>query len=56
MCKRNSQDKNEANTGCKRNTSQIEKKRGKSQPDKNDATTECVRQTPQIKMKPAWDV
>ena len=56
MCKRNSPDlKNEANTGCVRNS-----------PDKNEASAGYVRETPQIKKfkkkkkkkkkKPAWYV
>ena len=51
MCKRNSPDKNEASTGCVRETPQIEKKR------KNiGASMGCVRETPHRKIKQAWNV
>ena len=48
MFKTNSLDKNEANTGCKRDTPQIEKKK--------TASMGCVRETPHRKGNPAWDV
>ena len=62
MCKRHSPDKNEASTGCVRETTQISKKRRqhgmcqRNSPDKNEGSTGYVRETPLIKTKSAWDV
>ena len=67
MCKRNFRDKNEASTGCVRETSQTKKTKTKTKRSQHgirqrnsrikiEASAGCVRQTPEIKMKPARDV
>ena len=61
MCKRNSPDKNEASTGCVRETPQIKRERPKKRETpqikkEKEVITGCVRETPPIKMNPAWDV
>ena len=69
MCKRNFPDKNEASTGCVRETLQKNKKnknikkisqlgmcKRNSPHTKNKASVGCVRETPQLKMKPARDM
>ena len=65
MCKRNSPDKNEASTGCVRETPQIkrerERQKQKQKQNKKRKTTKKrdmynVRETPPIKNKPARDV
>ena len=61
MCKRNSPDKNEASTGCVRETPQIKIKSAWEMEEKlprlkKEASTGRVRETPHIKIKPAWDV
>ena len=67
MCKRNSLDKNEASTGCVRETPQIKRNKygvwKRNSPDYYFFKPACVRETPQIKKKkdkkkkkPAWDV
>ena len=64
MCKRNSPDKNEASTGCVRETPQIKRerqkqkqkqKRDKSKKNKQPKNGICKRNSPN-KNKPARDV
>ena len=54
MCKRNSPDKNEASTGCVRETPQIKRERETKNKKQNKTKTKkvstgYVRETPQIK-------
>ena len=49
MFKKNSPNKNEANTGCVRETPQIKNNNKK-------ARVGYVRETPHRKVNPAWDV
>ena len=62
MCKKKSQIKKEASTGCIRETPHRKTKykpagdMSEKLPDKQEANTGCVRETPHIKTKSAWDV
>ena len=60
MCKRNSPDKNEASSGCVRETPRMKMKPEwvfkRKSTDQIKANMGGVRETPKIKIKPAWDV
>ena len=64
MCMRNSPDKNEASTGCVKETPQIkiksawemEEKLPRFKKKKKKDSMGRVRETPHIKIKPVWDV
>ena len=55
MIKTNSLNKNEANTGCKRDTPQIETKEEEEEKAKKKCLG-CVTETPHRKVNPTWDV
>ena len=52
MCNKNSPDKNEASTGCVRETPQIKTEKRKKEKKKMGR----VRETPHRRIKQAWDV